>query len=62
MHMKDFHLKFTSKSEPGNLFQALRNLSLVDDIKSMFSSDGGDTIFVEWVPWPPMGVDTPCEA
>ncbi|HEV7786950.1 MAG TPA: hypothetical protein VGQ28_16505 [Thermoanaerobaculia bacterium] len=61
MHMKDFHLKFTSKSESGSLFQALRNLSLVDDIKSMFSADG-DGIFTEWSPWPPNGVDVPCEA
>ena len=60
MHMNDFHLKFTS-NEPGSLFQALRNLSLVDDIKSMFSADG-DSVFVEWLPWPPMGVEAPCEA
>ncbi|HSS49170.1 MAG TPA: hypothetical protein VLX28_09495 [Thermoanaerobaculia bacterium] len=61
MHMKDFHLKFTSKNESGSLFQALRDLSLVDDVKSMFSADG-DSIFVEWVPWPPSGVDSLCEA
>ena len=61
MQMKDFQLKFTSKTETGHLFQALRNLSLVDDIKSMFSAVG-DSTNVEWVNWPPMGVNAACEA
>ena len=60
MHIQAFYRKFTSVKEQGNLFQALRNLSLVDDFKSMFSEDG--SIFVEWVPWPPGGVDAGCEA
>jgi hypothetical protein len=61
MHIQAFYRKFTSANEQGNLFQALRNLSLVDDFKSMFSADG-DTINVEWVTWPPSGVDAVCEA
>jgi hypothetical protein len=61
MQIQAFHLKFTSKAESGNLFQALRKLSLVDNLKSMFSADG-DTPDIEWVNWPPMGVDAACEA
>ena len=61
MQIRDFNLKFTSTTEQGNLFQALRNLSLVEDFKSMFSGDG-DTTMVEWLPWPPSGVNAGCEA
>jgi|1185.fasta_scaffold16837_2 hypothetical protein len=61
MHMNDFCRKFTSKNETGQLFEALRNLSLVDDIKSMFGVEG--SIFrVEWINWPAMGVNAACEA
>lgn len=65
MQIKDFNLKFTSASERGNLFQGLRNLSLVDDLKSMFSQeeDGSNgPVFAGWDPWPPVGVDAACEA
>jgi hypothetical protein len=61
MHIQAFHRKFTSKAESGNLFQALRKLSLADNFKSMFSADG-DVVEVEWVNWPPMGVNAACEA
>lgn len=61
MQIQAFHRKFTSTAESGNLFQALRKLSLVDNFKSMFSADG-DIINVEWVNWPPMGVNAACEA
>lgn len=63
MHIQAFYRKFTSKGEQGSLFQALRSLSRVDDLKSMFNAeDGNGTIFVEWQPWPPVGVDAACEA
>jgi len=61
MQIQAFHLKFTSKAESGNLVQALRKLSLVENFKSMFSTDDG-TINVEWVTWPPNGVNVACEA
>jgi hypothetical protein len=61
MQIQAFYRKFTSVNEQGNLFQALRDLSLVDDFKSMFSADGA-TIDVEWVTWPPIGVNATCEA
>ena len=57
MHIKAFYRRFASSNEQGNLFQALRNLSLVDDAKSMFGP-----MHVEWVTWPPVGVDAVCEA
>jgi hypothetical protein len=59
MQIQAFHLKFTSTAESCNLFQALRNLSLVDDFKSLFS---GDSILLDWNPWPPSGVNASCEA
>jgi hypothetical protein len=59
MQIQTFHLKFTSTAESCNLFQALRNLSLVDDFKSLFS---GDSILLDWNPWPPSGVNAACEA
>ena len=65
MHIQAFYRKFTSTGEQGNLFQALRSLSLVDDLKSMFSSEEDGTngpVFMEWQPWPPVGVDAACEA
>jgi hypothetical protein len=61
MHIQAFHREFTSAAEPGNLFQALRKLSLVDNFKSMFSAEG-DGLNVDWVNWPPIGVNAACEA
>jgi len=53
MHIHDFHSKLTSGSEEGNLFQALRTLSLVEDVQ--FMSDGNVTVTVDWGSWPPGG-------
>ena len=61
MQIQAFHLKFTSIAESGNLVQALRKLSRVENFKSMFSAEDG-TINVEWVTWPPIGVNAACEA
>lgn len=61
MHIHDFHTKFVSMSEDCNLFQALRNLSLVEDVKSLLA----DGVGMEWVPWPPMQAEAgamPAEA
>ena len=55
MQIQTFHLKFTSTAESCHLFQALRNLSLVENFNSMFAGDG-------WNVWPPVGVDAVCEA
>jgi hypothetical protein len=60
MQIQTFHLKFTSPAESGNLFQALRKLSLMDNLKSMFSAD--DTVNTDWIGWPPVGVNAVCEA
>ncbi|HYX22829.1 MAG TPA: hypothetical protein VFC23_01660 [Thermoanaerobaculia bacterium] len=59
MQIADFHLKFTS-NEHDNLFQALRKLSLVEDMKSLFAGHGDHVFFFEWSPWPP--VQAPCRA
>jgi hypothetical protein len=52
MQIQDFHSKLTSGNEPCALFQALRNLSLVEDAQSMFD---GNAIDVDWGSWPPGG-------
>jgi hypothetical protein len=54
MHIHDFHSKLTSGSEEGNLFQALRTLSLVEDVRFI---SGDATIDVDWGSWPPGGGD-----
>lgn len=59
MHIHDFHSKLTSTNEEGNLFQALRNLSLVDDIRSMIASDPANAL-IDWSPWPPMEASAAC--
>jgi hypothetical protein len=55
MQIQDFHSKLTSGNEPSILFQALRNLSLVEDTQTMFAE--GEDAFVDWVAWPPAGGD-----
>ena len=60
MQIQTFHRKFTSTAESSNLFQALRKLSLTDNLKSMFSVD--DIINTDWIGWPPVGVNAVCEA
>lgn len=57
MHIHDFHSKLTSGNEPSVLFQALRNLSLVEDTRSVFEAQS-DNILVDWVSWPPSGGET----
>jgi hypothetical protein len=52
MHIHDFYSKLTSVTEEGHLFQALRSLSLVEDLKSVAAED---TIMGDWVSWPPGG-------
>ncbi|MGH9548415.1 MAG: hypothetical protein ACRD3W_03530 [Terriglobales bacterium] len=59
MQIQAFHQKFTSETEPCNLFQALRQLSAVANFKSMFSADGTNA---DWISWPPVGVNATCEA
>lgn len=54
MQIQDFHSKLTSGNEPGILFQALRNLSLIEDAQSVFD---GNSIDVDWGAWPPVGAD-----
>ena len=53
MQIQAFHRKFTSAAESSHLFQALRKLSLVEDVKSLFSGEGDHVFFFEWSPWPP---------
>lgn len=54
MHIHDFYNKFTAVNEGCNLFQALRNLSLSEDLKAML--DGDSASLATWVEWPPMPV------
>jgi hypothetical protein len=54
MQIHDFHSRFTSGNEPSILFQALRNLSLVEDAQTVFD---GSSIDVDWGSWPPMGAN-----
>ncbi|MFL6193234.1 MAG: hypothetical protein ACJ75H_03630 [Thermoanaerobaculia bacterium] len=53
MQIHDFHSKLTSRDEEGNLFQALRSLSLVEDLRSMIDADPANAL-IDWSPWPPM--------
>jgi len=56
MNIAGFHLKFTSAREQGHLFQALRNLSQVDDFRSMFGAT------TDWLGWPPAAVSSVSKA
>ncbi len=51
MHIHDFHSKFVSANEEGQLFEALRSLSQVDDPQRVFD---GESFMGEWATWPPM--------
>jgi hypothetical protein len=53
MHIHDFYSKLTSVTENSGLFQALRNLSQVEDPKYVLNA-GGDTTLGEWAAWPAM--------
>lgn len=50
MHIHDFYSKLTSATEESRLFQALRNLSQVDNPKSI--TDDPVVIQTEWSAWP----------
>ena len=50
MQIHDFYSKFASVTEKCNLFEALRSLSLVENLNSLFD----DGVRVDWSPWPPM--------
>jgi hypothetical protein len=52
MHIHDFYNKFTASDEECHLFQALRSLSLAEDLKSALTLDG-DGSLGEWLTWPP---------
>ncbi len=39
MHIHDFYSKLTSGTEGGKLFQALRNLSLMENLNLMLEAD-----------------------
>ena len=54
MHIHDFYNKFTAANEGCNLFQALRSLSLAEDLKSALNVVGDGTLG-DWVGWPPSG-------
>ena len=60
MQIHDFYSKFASTTEKCNLFEALRSISLVENLNSLF--EGGFEL--EWAPWPPMecAAVTPAEA
>jgi hypothetical protein len=56
MQIHDFYSKLTSGKEPSILFQALRNLSLVEDAQAVFAGEGDD-VLIDWGAWPPAGGD-----
>lgn len=61
MQIQAFHRKFASTAESGQLFEALRKLSLVENIKNLFGAEG-NVFRTEWVNWPGMGERAACEA
>ena len=48
MHIHDFYSKLTSGTEGGSLFQALRNLSSLEDLNVLL-----DEINIDWPTWQP---------
>ena len=58
MHIHDFHSKFASMNEEDHLFRALRKLSLVEDLKSMFEGDG--ILNIDWIPWSSLASNVAC--
>ena len=54
MHIHDFYSKLTSVTENSGLFQALRNLSQVEDPKHVLSAEDGEPKLGEWAAWPTM--------
>jgi hypothetical protein len=51
MHIHDFYTKLTSETEGGSLFKALRNLSRIEDPKSI--TDHPEIFATDWGPaWP----------
>jgi hypothetical protein len=52
MHIHDFHSKLTSTTEGGPLFEALRSLSGIEDLKTVLNVD--PIISGEWPQWPSM--------
>jgi len=61
MKIHDFYSKLTSVSEEGHLFQALRNLSQIEDPQQVLHADT-DSAMGEWAVWPPMGNTEICLA
>ncbi|HEY2290243.1 MAG TPA: hypothetical protein VGM86_06015 [Thermoanaerobaculia bacterium] len=50
MHIHDFYSKLTSGTEGGSLFQALRNLSSLEDFKILL-----EDLELDWPTWDPTG-------
>jgi hypothetical protein len=59
MQINDFHSKLTSRNEEGTLFQALRSLSLVEDLRSMIDANP-ENVLIDWSPWPPVEASSAC--
>lgn len=53
MHIHDFHSKL--ETEEDDLFEALRSLTLVEDLNAALGEHPGTNIRCEWATWPPMG-------
>lgn len=53
MCIQDFYQVFTAGKQDRGLFQALHNLSLVEDPKSVLNADPMAPAG-EWAVWPPM--------
>jgi hypothetical protein len=48
MHIHDFYTKLTSGTEGGSLFQVLRNMRSMEDVRAVL--DGLD---IDWPAWQP---------
>jgi hypothetical protein len=57
MHIHDFYSKMTSETEGGSLFQALRNLSSLEDFSVLL-----DELNIDWPAWETSGGTVSCVA
>jgi hypothetical protein len=49
MSIHDFHSKLSSRNENNTLFEALRRLRRIEDIRSLMFSE--ETVAGGWYPW-----------
>jgi hypothetical protein len=57
MHIHDFYSKLTSGTEGGSLFQVLRNMRSMEDVRAVL-----DGIDIDWPAWDTGGPAVSCVA